>query len=113
LLAAILRNAGIPTALCYQRLTLFDDESGGYAIHALNAVYLDARWHRIDARGNKPGVNAEFSLSAEQLAFPVRPALDEVDYPTLHVAPHPAIAACLTAHDDALLMYRGGLPERL
>ena len=53
LVAALLRNQGIPTALCYQRLTLFDDDHGGHALHALNAVYLEGAWHRIDARGNK------------------------------------------------------------
>lgn len=113
LLAALLRRHGIPTALCYQRLTLFDDERGGYSIHALNAVYLDGSWHRLDARGNKPGVDAQFSLDVERLAFPVRPERDEIDYPTLSIEPHPVIVATLMANDDALVMYERGLPERL
>jgi transglutaminase-like putative cysteine protease len=113
LLAAILRGVGIPTAICYQRLTLFDDDSAGYVIHALNAVYLDGTWHRLDARGNKPGIDAEFSLGEERLAFPIRERYDEVDYPTLYVDPHPAIAATLLGNDDALEMYRNRLPERL
>jgi len=113
LLAALLRAAGIPTALCYQRLTLLDDDGAGYAVHALNAVLLDGAWHRIDARGNKPGVAAQFSLGEERLAFPVRARYDEVDYPTLHAAPHPAIIATLERSDDALEMYLHGLPERL
>ena len=70
LLAALLRRAGIPTAICYRRLTLLDDDSAGYAIHALNAIHVEGRWHRIDARGNKPGVDAQFSLDVERLAFP-------------------------------------------
>jgi len=113
LLAALLRVAGIPTALCYQRLTLLDDDGAGYAVHALNAVLLEGRWHRLDPRGNKPGVAAEFSLDEERLAFPIRARYDEVDYPTLYAAPHPAIAATLAANDDALEMYLHGLPERL
>ena len=113
LVAALLRRVGVPTAICYQRLTLFDDDRGGYVIHALNAVFLDGRWSRIDARGNKPGVAAEFSLHEEKLAFPVRPQYDEIDYPKLYSQPHPAIVRVLTANEDALEMYKMGLPESL
>jgi len=113
LFAALLRRYGVPTALCYQRLTLLDDDSRGYAIHALNAVYLDGRWHRLDARGNKPGVDAEFSLEEERLAFPIRSSYAEIDYPMLLAEPHPAIASTLAAHQDALDMYLGGLPSEL
>lgn len=34
---------------------------------------------KIDARGNKPGVNAQFSIETEQLAFPIRPNMGEID----------------------------------
>jgi transglutaminase-like putative cysteine protease len=111
--AALLRNIGIPTAICYQRLTLFDDERGGYSVHALNAVYLRGSWHRLDARGNKEGVDAQFSLGEERLAFRVRPEFDEVDYPTLHAAPHPAIIKTLENNNDAILMYTKNLPQAL
>lgn len=37
------------------------------------------RWIRLDARGNKENVHAEFSLDEEMLAFPVRSELGEVD----------------------------------
>jgi transglutaminase-like putative cysteine protease len=114
LLAAMLRRTGIPAAICYQRLTLDDpDDSAGHVIHALNAVYVDGGWHRLDARGNKPGVNAEFSLAEERLAFPIRDRFDECDYPTLYATPHPAIVRTLTANHDAIEMYRNGLPDRL
>jgi transglutaminase-like putative cysteine protease len=113
LVAALLRNYGVPTALCYQRLTLLDDDSGGYAVHALNAVFLEGAWHRLDARGNKPGIAADFSLAEERLAFPVRPEFDEVDYPALHAQPHAAIVNTLLANEDAMEMYRKGLPARL
>jgi transglutaminase-like putative cysteine protease len=113
LFAALLRRYGIPTAVCYQRLTLLDDDSSGYAVHALNAVYLDGRWHRLDARGNKPGVAAEFSLDEERLAFPIRSSYDEVDYPTLHFQPNARIIETLENNDDALVMYLNRLPDRI
>src|ERR1700730_16085454 len=69
LLAALLRANRIPVGLCYQRLSI--DETGApYCLHGLNAVHLpDCGWYRVDSRGNKPGVNAQFSPPAEQLAF--------------------------------------------
>jgi transglutaminase-like putative cysteine protease len=113
LVAALLRRRGVPTALCYQRLTLFNDERGGYSLHALNAVFLEERWHRLDARGNKPGVTAEFSLDEERLAFPVRLEFDEVDYLTLFAEPHPVIVETLLSHEDVRFMYEHGLPNRI
>jgi transglutaminase-like putative cysteine protease len=115
LAAALLRHRGIPTGICYQRLTLFDDASGGHAVHALNTVYLQSldRWVRFDARGNKPGVGAQFSLTEERLAFPIREQYDEIDYLYNHAAPHPKIAETLLTNDDAMEMYRRGLPPSL
>ena len=37
------------------------------------------KWLRLDARGNKEGVNAQFSVETEQLAFAVRPEMGEED----------------------------------
>ena len=115
LVAALLRRAGIPAGICYQRLTLLDDDSAGYAVHALNTVYLEplGRWIRFDARGNKPGVDAQFSLTEERLAFHIRPEYDEVDYLVNYSEPHPAIGEALRNHDDAITMYRTGLPSTL
>ncbi|MCG8038799.1 MAG: transglutaminase family protein [Candidatus Thiodiazotropha taylori] len=71
LLAALLRANGIPAGLCYQRLTIEDDKPP-FCLHGLNAVYLrEFGWYRIDARGNKEGVEAQFTPPREQLAFPV------------------------------------------
>jgi hypothetical protein len=44
-------------------------------------VYLREydKWVRLDARGNKPGVSAEFSIDSEQLAYPIRPDKGEED----------------------------------
>ncbi|MBL0716467.1 MAG: transglutaminase family protein [Desulfosarcina sp.] len=60
LLAALLRANDIPAGLCYQRLTVSDNKPP-FCIHGLNAVYLEQHgWYRLDARGNKSGVTAEF-----------------------------------------------------
>ncbi|MDR1994869.1 transglutaminase family protein [Azonexus sp.] len=72
LLAALLRANGIPAGLCYQRLSV-SGSGAPYCLHGLNAVYLkDFGWHRVDARGNKPGVDAQFHPPKESLAFPIR-----------------------------------------
>ncbi|MFF3672793.1 transglutaminase family protein [Streptomyces sp. NPDC002120] len=99
-LAALLRAQGIPAALCYQRLT--DDDGSHPVVHGLVAVRLPggARWSRLDPRGNKPGVDAQFSLESERLAFPVRPELGEIDYPELYAAPHPAALGALQGSAD-------------
>lgn len=115
LLAALLRSQGIPTGFCYQRLMLFDTPEKGYCIHALNAVFLESlqKWIRVDARGNKEGVDAQFSLEREKLAFSVNESLGEINYPIIYDKPHPSIITTLKKHTDALEMYKFYLPERL
>ncbi len=115
LLVALLRCQHIASGVCYQRLTLGDTPDTGYCVHALNTVYLRGagRWIRLDARGNKPGVDAQFSLNAEQLAFPVRLEMGEWDYLVNYAMPHPKIAATLAAHGDCRLMYAHHLPTEL
>jgi transglutaminase-like putative cysteine protease len=100
LLAAVLRQLGIPAGLAYQRLTFGDTPETGYTTHGLNTVLLEGRWVRLDARGNKPGVDAQFSLGEERLAFPVRPALGERDFDENFADVHPTIARTLESSDD-------------
>lgn len=88
LLAALLRSQGIPAGFCFQRLTLMKDDSSGYCIHCYNAVCLGDRWVKLDARGNKPGVNAQFSLDEPRLAFPVRKEYDEYFWNGIYARPH-------------------------
>ena len=99
LLAAMVRSVGIPAGFCYQKL-IFDEKSDKpyFILHGLNAIYLNIykRWIRLDARGNKPGVLAEFSLETEQLAFPVREALGEKDYPYVFSKPDASVIECLS-----------------
>lgn len=77
LLAALLRSQGIPAGFRYEHLTLADDDSLGYCLHCYNAVYLEGKWIELDARGNKPGVDAQFSLNERKLAFMPREEYDE------------------------------------
>ena len=81
LLAALLRAKSIPSGFCYQKLILDDETAPVLIYHGLNGVYIKeySKWIRLDARGNKPGVNAQFSIDNEQLAFPIRPEKDEED----------------------------------
>ncbi|WP_037914823.1 transglutaminase-like domain-containing protein [Actinacidiphila yeochonensis] len=111
-LVALLRHEGIPAGLCYQRLT--EDDGSDPVVHGLIALRLSGtgRWSRQDPRGNKPGVDARFSLGEERLAFPVRPVLGELDYPALYAAPPaPVLAALRGAADRADLASR--IPDRI
>jgi transglutaminase-like putative cysteine protease len=110
LLTALLRSEGIPTSLCYQRLS---DDGSSFYVHGLVAIHLQGNWHRQDPRGNKPGVDAQFSLTTEQLAWPVATELGEHDYPQLLVNPHPDVVRALRGAIDALALCREGLPSHL
>jgi transglutaminase-like putative cysteine protease len=70
LLAALLRANGIPTGFCYQRLSCSEYKKDIYCLHGLNSIYLkEFGWYRVDARGNKEGVDAQFTPPYEKLAF--------------------------------------------
>lgn len=93
LLAALLRANNIPTGLCYQRLTITDIPP--FCLHGLNAVYLEPYgWYRIDARGNKKGVSAEFCPPIEKLAFPIA-TQGEADLPEIWAEPLPVVLQVL------------------
>ncbi|MDJ0463756.1 transglutaminase family protein [Streptomyces sp. H27-C3] len=103
-LVALLRAEGIPAGFCYQRLA--DDGGSDPVVHGLVAVKLTGRgaWARQDPRGNRPGVDARFSLDGERLAYVIRPEFSEVDYEVLYAAPHPAVLHALrTAQDRSQL----------
>ena len=115
LLVALLRANEIPAGICYQRLTLGDTPDTGYCIHALNAVNIQTKnkWIRLDARGNKEGVNAEFSIDKERLAFPIRAEYDEIDYKTVYAEPLQMTMDILEKSTDAIYMYLHSLPEKI
>ncbi|MBA9044270.1 MULTISPECIES: transglutaminase-like domain-containing protein [Streptomyces] len=109
-LTALLRAEDIPTALCYQRLR--DDEGEGHVLHGLIAVRFHGAWHRQDPRGNKPGVDARFSLTGERLAWTPDPAAGELDQPLLYAAAHPAVLDALRTAPDREALGRA-LPSAL
>jgi transglutaminase-like putative cysteine protease len=100
LLAALLRAVNIPAGFCYQVLRLDPPVDNEPVLHGFNALYLATldRWIRVDARGNTNGINAQFSIKKEQLAFAMDPLADEFIYETIFAAP----ASCVV---DRLKMY--------
>ena len=99
LLCALLRANDIPAGLSYQRLSI-DGNGPPFCLHGLNSIYLqEFEWYRIDPRGNRDDVNAQFTPPDEQLAFPLR--IDgEKDLPGIWQRPHPSVTACLLKYDD-------------
>lgn len=109
LLAALLRANGIPTGLCYQRLSVNGD-GPPYCLHGLNAVYLQKHgWYRLDARGNKPGVAAEFRPPNEVLAFRIRENAER-DLPEIWAEPLPVVINVLEKYKDVAQVFHN-LPD--
>jgi transglutaminase-like putative cysteine protease len=109
LLAALLRANGIPAGFCYQRLRQ-GGVGGPYCLHGLNAVHLPGvGWYRVDARGNRPGIDAQFDPPTERLAFRVS-APGEVDLPEIWADPLAIVIEALRAHTNAKVL-AGALPD--
>lgn len=109
LLAALLRGMNIPAGFCYQRVTRKGTRESGYALHGLNALYIEDvdKWFRVDPRGNKAGVYSAFSITPEKLAYPIRSELDEIDYPYVYSQPlENVILAMKNALDCRDLFYK-------
>jgi len=111
LLAALLRANEIPAGLCYQRLSR-DDNGEPYSLHGLNAILLpDFGWYRVDPRGNRLGVNAQFTPPVEQLAFPIT-LPGEADLPEIWADPLPEVVEALKSHTTADALWES-LPDIL
>ena len=96
LLVALLRAAGIPAGLCYQRLRL-DDDGAAFALHGMAAVLMpDGAFFRIDPRGNKPGIDTRFLPDRETLAYRAT-AVGELELPGVFALPVPAVVRALSA----------------
>lgn len=98
LLAAILRFLKIPTGFCYQKLE-FEE---GFGLHGLNAVFIRVldKWIRLDSRGNKRGIDAQFSLNKEILAYTPRPENGEIDYPIIYPLPNRRVLEILKESEN-------------
>lgn len=109
LLAALLKANGIPAGLCYQRLTIAND-APPFCLHGLNAIFLEPYgWYRVDARGNKLGVNAQFCPPEEKLAFPLL-IEGETDFPEIWAEPLPEVVSVLEKYDD-YMQVANNLPD--
>lgn len=103
LLAALLRANGVAAGLCYQRLTVTDQPP--FCLHGLNAIYLARHgWYRVDARGNKEGIAAEFCPPVERLAFALV-SDGECDLPEVWAEPHPSVIDVLEGHNTVDQVY--------
>ena len=89
LLAALLRAISIPAGFCYQVLRMDPPVDNEPVLHGFNAIYLATlgKWLRVDARGNTKGLNAQFNIKKEQLAFAMDPLADEFIYEAIFAAP--------------------------
>ena len=97
LVAALLRACSIPAGMGYQRLSR-DDNGPPYTLHGFNAILLPMHgWYRVDARGNHPGIDAQFDPPHERLAFPIR-FPGEATYDEIWPEPIPRVVAALRAH---------------
>jgi transglutaminase-like putative cysteine protease len=110
LLAALLRANGLPAGFGYQRLS-----TGGagppFCLHGFNAVMLpECGWYRADARGNKPGIAAEFTPRTERLAFSTH-IPGEATLPEIHAEPLPEVVKILRRHATVAEVCRH-LPDR-
>lgn len=99
LLVALLRASNAPAGLCYQRLS-FDESVPSFVLHGLVGVLMpDDTFLRIDPRGNKPGVDAQFEPGREALAFTMS-LPGEVDLPGVFARPIPAVVDALSAASE-------------
>ena len=97
LLAALLRANGVCAGLCYQRLSI-DGKGAPYSLHGLNAVFLpNTGWYRLDARGNRSDIHAEFDPPNECLAFTTT-LPEEFDLPEIHARPLAVVIDALDRH---------------
>ena len=97
LLAALLRANGIPTGFAYQRLSCSEYKDDIYCLHGLNWIYLKEHgWYRVDARGNKEGVDAQFNPPHEKLAFELQ--VNEFDLSENLAEPLDVVVHALRTH---------------
>ena len=86
LLAALLRANGIAAGFCYQRLSV-GDSGPPYCLHGFNAIELPGvGWYRVDARGNRAGIDAQFTPPVERLAFALQSA-EEAEFANVFAEP--------------------------
>jgi transglutaminase-like putative cysteine protease len=114
LLAALLRAVQIPAGFRYQVVRFDPPVDNEPVLHGFNAVYLATldQWVQLDARGNTNGINAQFSLKKEQLAFAMDPAADEFIYEAIFAAPVSSVISKLRRYRTRSELWQD-LPQSL
>lgn len=119
LLVALLRNQGIPSGFCYQRLREEDPADPHFFLHGLAAYYSSDQgaWIRLDARGGAkdaeaPAVDVAL-VSDDYLVFHPDQARGEIDYLTV-LPRHPdQVLAVLEISSNCIKMIEQDLPTFL
>ena len=75
-------------------------------------MYLGGHWVKLDARGNKPGIDAQFSLGDPILAYPPRPQFEEFLYKGIYSHPQPVTMRKLENSQHPKELYYG-FPDEL
>jgi hypothetical protein len=67
-------------------------------LHGLNGIYIESlsKWIRVDARGNRGTIDAQFSTDEERLAFPIDHERGEFLHETIYIEPLPSVVEALT-----------------
>jgi transglutaminase-like putative cysteine protease len=122
LLAALLRANQIPAGLCYQRLSIDNPPESKLVsddipctLHGLNAILLpEIGWYRVDSRGNRKGVNAQFVPPKEQLAFEIK-LPQEADFSTIFAEPLTLVVEALQKSKtwNDVLLYLPDIPPKM
>jgi transglutaminase-like putative cysteine protease len=74
-----------------------NDRGAPFCLHGYNAVWLpEIGWYRVDARGSKPGVDADFNPPAERLAFSLN-SPEELDFQNILPEPLGCVVEALQA----------------
>jgi len=113
LLAALLRAVGVPAGFCYQVLRRATP-GDATLLYGFNGVYLQSleRWIALDARGNKPGLYADFSTEEPRLAVRADPARGEWVYPLIWTRPA-AVVVDLLSRNKSLAKIADHVPAEL
>ena len=113
LLAALLRSVHIPAGFCYQVLTRTPPFTG-MVLHGLNGAFIPSigKWIRVDPRGNTGGIDSQFSLTEEKLAFPIDKKKGEFIYNEILTSPAPVVVDTLQKFSNLSEMWPH-LPDHL